>query len=130
MKEFFRWMIRPGILLVPLFFCLPAHAQEKMKPGKIDPADLKLTHCSFDSAADAMILGDIGYTHFEYDDQHGFMMIFDRLLRIKIFTKNGFSRANFSITLYKDGSDEEKITTLKGHTYNLENGKILEDKLD
>ena len=59
-------------------------SQENISFGKIDMNDLTLTKCSFDTAADAMVLGDIGSTWFEYDAREGFVMIFDRLVRIKI----------------------------------------------
>ncbi|MDP4282516.1 MAG: DUF3857 domain-containing protein, partial [Bacteroidota bacterium] len=125
----------PGILLriVACFILLslfsPLAAQEKIKFGKIDIADLKMNRCPFDSSADAMILGDIGQTYFLYDDLHGFSMIFERLIRIKILTKKGYSDANIEIPFYHLNQDEEKITSIKARTYNLENGKIVETKV-
>jgi len=104
-------------------------SQENISFGKIDMNDLTLTKCSFDTAADAMVLGDIGSTWFEYDAREGFVMIFDRLVRIKIFTKNGYSAANWSISLYHNDQEKETVSAFKARTYNLEGGKIAETKV-
>jgi len=120
------------VLTTVLIFCLNGTllAQEKIKFGKIDIDDLKMTRCSFDSAADAMILGDIGSTRYEYSDTKGFELIFERLLRIKIFTRQGFSEANVKIECLYYDNDCEKVESMKGRTYNLESGKIVETKLE
>jgi hypothetical protein len=119
-------------LLICIFIAssfVSAYPQEKIKFGKIELADLKLAQCPFDSSADAMVLGDVGQTYFEYDDNTGFTMYFDRLVRIKIFTKKGYAEADMEIPLYHTGTSDEKLVTLKARTYNLENGKITETKV-
>ena len=73
--------------LFMLVFLHGNYSQETIKFGKIDIKDLKMSRCPFDSSADAMVLGDIGKTYFAYDEQEGFMMMFERFVRIKIFTK-------------------------------------------
>jgi transglutaminase-like putative cysteine protease len=103
--------------------------QEKMVFGKIDMADLKMTSCPFDSSANAMVLGDIGTSYFDYDDDKGFFLVHERLLRIKIFKKEGYSLANQEIRFYHSNKEEESISSLKARTYNLENGKIQETKV-
>ncbi len=82
-----------------------------------------------DTSASAVILTDYGESIIQYDQEDGFTLQFERLTRIKILTKDGLDWANFSIPLYHDGSKEEKVTVLKGITYNLENGKVSETKL-
>lgn len=118
-----------------LWLCLTAcslslYSQEKIKFGKVDPADLSMTVCSFDSVADAMVLSDIGESYFSYDQSEGFSMYFERHLRIKIFSKNGYSAANVEIPYYHTEQDKEAIITLKGKTFNLANGKVAETGLD
>jgi hypothetical protein len=34
------------------------------------------------------------------------------------------------ILLYTEGDNEEKLENLKAHTYNLDNGKVIETKVD
>jgi hypothetical protein len=118
------------ISILFLMSVITSFSQENIKFGKIDIADLQMKRCPFDSAADAMILGDIGSSHYEYNDAVGFELVFDRLLRIKIFNKDGFSQGNIEFELNYDGSETEKVTSIKGRTYNLESGKIVETKLD
>ena len=47
-----------------------------------------------------------------------------------ILKKSGYDLADVEIPLYTDGRNEEELQSLKAYTYNLENGKILETKLD
>jgi len=100
-----------------------------IKPGKISIEELNMDHCPIDSNAHAMIICDYGKSYFIYSDKLGFQLFFDRIIRIKIFTKEGYDWADHSISLYKNESDKEKIRTLKASTYNLENGKIVKTKL-
>lgn len=105
------------------------YAQETIKFGKIDISDLKMNKCPLDSFADAMVLADIGETYFSYEENLGFRMMFERLIRMKIFTKQGYPYANIEIPYYRSSKDEEMIISLKAKTYNLENGKIAETKV-
>ena len=120
-------------ILFSLFFLFSIylHAQgEKIKFGKISLEDLKMTRYDKDSSAEAVILADIGYTHFEYESNNGFTMFFERFLRIKILTKDGYSWATGEIPLYHDANLEESVTELKALTFNLEDKKVIETKMD
>ena len=88
-----------------------------------------MKYCPIDSNARAMIICDYGKSYFLYSDAEGFRIFFDRILRIKIFTKEGYDWADHSISLYHSGSSNEKVTNLKASTYNLEAGKIVKEKL-
>ena len=100
-----------------------------IKFGDIPLEQLKMTKYDQDSSASAVILADYGESIIEYNQQEGFMLKFERITRIKILSKDGLEWANFSIPLYHDGGDDEKLVGLKAMTYNLENGKIVESKL-
>lgn len=117
-----------GILL----FINPIYSRgdEKTKFGKVEMSELTMKKCPFDSSADAMVIADIGESYFDYLDQSGFVLMFDRLVRIKIFTKKGFEKADIEIPLYHYGQDEEQLVTLKAKTYNLVDGKIVETKVE
>jgi len=103
---------------------------EKPKFGKPAMADLKMTRYDKDTSAEAVILSDIGSTWFDYDKDKGFIMMFDRFLRLKILTKDGYHFADFRIYLYKNNSDKESVITLKGCTFNLLDKKVVDTKLD
>ncbi|MEM8908397.1 MAG: DUF3857 domain-containing protein [Bacteroidota bacterium] len=102
-----------------------------MKFGKVDADQVKMTSYEHDPEAHAVILCDYGYTRFEYDTKgdRGFFMVFEREIRIKILDEAGLDWADWSIPLYKDGNTEENLSTLKGVTFNLENGKVVQEKL-
>ena len=116
--------------------CLPLHrvqAQDKSnyKFGKITPADFSLAAAKFDSGANAVIIADIGSTSFEGNNKGFFTLVFTHFMRVKIMNKNGFDAGNHQIFLYHNSDgDAEKISSLKGSTFNLENGVVSETKLD
>src|SRR5688572_11194143 len=107
-------------------------AQDKLdlKFGKLSPQDFNLSGVQFDTSAGAVYIADVGLTEFEGNNKSWFSMIFKRQVRIKILNKNGFDASNFEIALYDFGTVESKLEKLKAVTYNLENGKVVETKLD
>lgn len=107
-------------------------AQDKLdlKFGKISPQDFNLGGVQFDTSAGAVYIADIGMTEFEGNTKSGFSVVFKRQVRIKILNKNGFDAANFSVLVYDFGSVEQKLEKLKAATYNLDNGQVVETKLD
>ncbi len=98
--------------------------------GKVDKASLTLTHYPLDSTAAAVVLGDYGSSRIDYNQAQGLQIIFTRHTRIKILNSSAYDLANVYVNLYKQGNDEEKISQIKGYTYNLENGKVVKTKLN
>lgn len=109
---------------------LSANAQKApIRFGDVSKEELSMTTYDKDSTASAVILADYGISTISYSQNSGFSLDFERITRIKILTKEGLSWGDFSISLYRDGSDDEKLTGLKAVTYNLEDGKIVESKV-
>jgi hypothetical protein len=126
MKRMNFMALRIFLLFVPFYL----YAQEyDIKPGKISMEELLMQKCKLDSNARAMIIYDYGKSYFQYTDNLGFQLCFDRILRIKIFNSEGYDWANHEIELYKSGSNKEKLAQLKCYTYNLDDGKITKEKL-
>lgn len=50
--------------------------------------------------------------------------------RIKIYEDEGFQYADFEILLYQGDNGHDRLSGLKAYTYNLEDGKVREYKLD
>lgn len=101
-----------------------------IKFGDIPMEDLKMTVYSKDSSAAAVVLADYGDSKISYSQNTGFNLSFERIVRIKILNKDGYDWANFEIPLYSSNEGkEESYSKLKGYTYNLEGGKIVETKL-
>jgi len=86
-----------------------------VKFGKIDEADLKMTVYEPDTSATAVVLCQYG--HFSSTDFRFFLT-----RRVKILKKEGLDQAEY---ICKGGDD----VVVRGKTYNLENGVIVEEKL-
>src|SRR5262245_35422885 len=125
--------LRKFLLPASLFFILlPATAQDKsnVKYGKISASDFAPTVYSIDSNAAAVIIADIGTSEVVANSKGFFSLEFKHYRRVHILNKNGYDAANVLIELFNRGDDEEKIDNLKASTYNLENGKVIETKLE
>lgn len=116
-------------LIITLLFLVKINAQE-IKFGKVSKSELEEKFHPLDSTVDAAYLLKKRRTYFRYDVQNGFKVVTDYHERIKIYTKEGFKYANKKITYYKPKSgDKEKINSIKAYTFNIENGKIVKQKL-
>ena len=114
-----------------LFF-LESNAQEKSKSkfGNVTPADFTKKIYEIDSNAHAVVIADIGSSQIEGNTKGWFSLVYKHYKKVHILNKNGYDVANVSIYLYTDGSDEEQLEKLRAVTYNLEDGKLVETKLD
>src|SRR3569833_3786423 len=75
-------------------------------------------------------MSDIGSEAVEGNSKFLFSIVSERHRVVHILKKNGYHEADIQIPLYIDGSDEERVDNIKATTYNLENGKVVETKLD
>lgn len=99
--------------------------------GKITQEDFSLDHQSLDSTAKAVILREYGSANIVIDDiKGGFVLEFYYHVKTKIVHKDGFDHANFEIPTHISGNSRETISSIKGTTYNLVNGKVIENELD
>ncbi|MBD0403724.1 DUF3857 and transglutaminase domain-containing protein [Flammeovirga sp. EKP202] len=115
------------LLTVYSFFAL---GQDTIEPklGVISEEEIKLTHCSFDSAAEAVVLFDVGETKF-LDYLDGYSIRTTRHKRIKILNEEGEHYASVSIPFFaKKGKDFEKVKNIEAYTYVIENGRIVDKK--
>jgi len=112
---------------VSLFAVIQIFAQEppKIKFEKVSEEEMKMTVYEPDTTAVAVILYDDGSSELKYDLQKGFMLSYSRFVRIKILKQSGTSWGNFSIPLYSSTQNKEEIGTVKGTTFNFENGKMV-----
>lgn len=83
-----------------------------------------------DTTAEAVILFDDGSSEVKYDTQkEAFILTYERFVRINILKQTGTEWGNFSIPLYSSGESTEKISSVKGITFNYENGKVVKTVL-
>lgn len=108
--------------------CLYGKAQD-IEFGSLRPLDVELRECSFEKDAPALVLFDKGNSWFVQDDG-GFILRFDRHVRIKIFNEAAFDKGEFEIPLYHRDGDREQVMDIEGFTFNVENGKMVKTPLD
>ena len=121
-----------SVLLLIILISLHSPAQEKspIKFGKISPEDFKTTVYSIDSNANAVVIADMGSSAIVGNRKGWFSLEYKHFKRIHILNKNGYDIAEVEIPLYTNGQMEEELVNLKAYTYNLENGKVVETKLE
>ncbi|SDD93952.1 DUF3857 domain-containing protein [Niabella drilacis] len=123
-----------SFIMLCLLGIFPAtgNAQDKtsQKFGKVSAADFTLKSPVIDSNTSAVVLSDVGTSKIEGNNKGWFSLIHKRTTRIKILDKKGFDAGNVSIDLYTSPEGEEKLTEVKGITYNLENGAVQQTKLE
>ena len=123
-----------NLIIYSLLLIIPSatYAQQnnKIKFGDITEKDFAPKIYSLDSNASAVVIADIGSSKIEGNNKGWFSLVFKHYKRIHILNKNGYDAANVSLSFYTNGSAEEELERLKAVTYNLENGKVLETKLD
>ena len=98
--------------------------------GKVTADDFKTAVYSIDSNAAAVIIADVGSSEFVGNSSNNFSLLFKNYRRAHIINKNGYDVGDIEIRLYNNGTSEEELQGLKAVTYNLENGKVVETKLD
>ncbi|MEJ7740013.1 MAG: transglutaminase domain-containing protein [Chitinophagaceae bacterium] len=124
------YLLLTGLTLITSLHFSYAQDKSPVKYGKVTAEDFDLSKYTFDSSASAVIISDVGNSSFIGNDKGWFSLNFKRQQRIKIINKTGFEAASITIPLYFNGKAEEKLENLKAVTYNLENGKITETKLE
>jgi hypothetical protein len=92
--------------------------------GKITIEELKMKNYPLDTPASALILFDKGAC--DLNDQ--LQVVYKRHVRVKFFTKSSIDEWA-SRTLYLT-RNEDGVSKIKASSYNLEDGKIIESKME
>jgi hypothetical protein len=113
--------------MLSLCITIRIFAQEapKVKFEKVPAEELTMKTYANDTTADAVILYDDGTSYVRYEVGKGFMLTYERFVRIKILKQNGVEWGNFKISLYSTPTGLEEMSRIKGTTINWENGKIV-----
>jgi hypothetical protein len=124
---------KPGLTTTPmkrtltllfLLICSTTFSQESIKWGKPTDSDKSMKICSFDTAANAVILSEIGSIDFVAG--YAYIRIYRK---IKILNQAGIKHANVEIPYY-NYELLERVQDLKAQTINYENGKMVKTDLD
>ena len=125
-------LLKHGIL----FLCIASFAlstnlyaqKAPMKYGKVSMDELKMKTYEKDTSAVAVYLCDYGVSEIPFmSTTNSFQYNFTRTRRIKILKQEGLQYADLKFSYNKKYF---KVGTVKGCTYNLENGKIVKTKIN
>ena len=117
--------------VILLFQTSKSYSQHKpVNFGRVIVDDFTLNNSSGEPNSNAVILADVGSVKFEGNSKGWFTYVYKRQKRIKILDKKAFGLATVQILLYQNKEAEEKVEKLSAVTYNLENGRVTETKLD
>lgn len=102
---------------------------QNFKFGKVSKEEVLEQVHPLDKEANAAVLFREYKVSYEYNSFSGFTLVTRVHERIKIYNKDGFDWANKVISVYKNNSKREEVTSIKGFTYNINDGKVEEEKL-
>lgn len=110
------------VLLVSLFSFISSQAQKDIPGfGKISAEELSMKDCSFDKAAEAVVLFDVAevYCDLNFNSANPITTQMERHIRIKILNAKGAHAANIRIR-YLNTSGAEDIKNLSAITVNAD----------
>src|SRR5690606_2379522 len=126
--------MRKLFLLLSSFWALQGYSQNEVpfpKFGKVTIKELQNQVYNIDSQARAVVLQDVGVASIEGNSKGWFSIVLKRHKIVHILKQSGYSLANVEVPLYRNSNnDEERISNIKAITYNIENGKLVQTKMD
>jgi hypothetical protein len=127
----------PAFLLPALLTCwYPAHcdAQDPGGPdiGAVTVKTFAPAVYSVDSSANAVVLLDLGVVSFDpaANNGRGFSYILEKHTRIRILHRSAFNLASLTLSTSRKGAGSPRIEDFKGSTFNLQDGKLVQTRLD
>ncbi len=109
--------------------CQSSFSQEVLKFGKVSKDHIADQRFVEYAGGCAVVLQDVGSSTFVFDQTNGFRLHFKKHMIIKVLSEEGYSWADGEVLLYQDNDSKEFIQSLKGYTYNLQDGKLIKSKL-
>src|SRR5687768_794654 len=104
------------LLFSALFVSFSLFAQKNGTPrkfGKVTAEELKPTVYDLDSSANAIILYDYGESQIIGNTRGWFSLQYTQHRIVHVLNKGGYDIGTVEIPLYVDGSNEEKLISLK-----------------
>ena len=106
-----------------ILYCQPSFNDGNLN---VTRDDLLINTFPEDSTAKALVIYEYGNS---YVEDRAFNLVTEIKRKIKILSKDGLDYANIEIPIYV-GGDKEKITNIKGTTFNLDNNETKSIQLD
>jgi len=100
--------------------------------GKVAAKDFTLSATNLiDSNTNAVVIADVGGINFIGNkDNNWVSYVFKQNMRIKILKRQALDLATVQVLLRGNGKYADRIDSLQASTYNLENGQVVETKLN
>lgn len=119
------------ILFLLCFFQVTDILGQRYELGDVSVKELQETRYEKDTSAPAAVIFKKAKTVFKYENKKGFVSYTEVALKIKIYKESGRDWANFKIPYYVGYEilDDESLAVSKAFTYNLENGKVIKEKV-
>lgn len=106
-----------------------AFAQDHGFPyGQVSVEQVAATGYARDSSASAVVLREFGDAYVSSSPDRG--LIFEHHYLIKILKTEGLSKANISIPLRRNDTNQQQLLSIKASAYNLKDGKIEETTIN
>lgn len=121
-------------IILILMFSLTSFGEDlSRKFGKPTQYELEMTSYQPDTSAKGVVMYDIGQASHQYlGPGYGIGIVTKYAKKIKILKEEGKDMANIAIPClqFANGGRQESISELEAWVYNLEDGKIVKQKLD
>ena len=121
--------MKKAFTLILLLLAFQGLLAQDFKFGKVSKEEVLEKEHPENKDADAAVLFREHKVYYKTSPNSGFTLVTEVHERIKIYNKDGFDWANKEIFYYQNGSDRENVIGIKGYTYNIEDGKLVEEKL-
>ncbi|MBK8564870.1 MAG: hypothetical protein IPN76_16415 [Saprospiraceae bacterium] len=121
-----RFFITAFCLLCSIVLTFAQKKELKVKFGKISDKEIAMTTYEQDPGAPGVVLFDKADVSNSYNSNQGFVMIFERHFRFKVFKKEAFKLADLAIQHHNN----TKVSDIKASSFNMENGVLIESKLE
>jgi transglutaminase-like putative cysteine protease len=117
-----------ALAFLPLFLVTQSLAQDHGFPfGKALFRDLEMTSYPNDTAAAAVVLQEFGEAYVDSDEMN---LRFEYHVKIKILKPSGLKYGDVELYLHRQEGKEETVNWFHASSFNLENGKIVESKME
>lgn len=121
-----KYLILISYFLLSTLFSSQASGQD-FPYGSVPLSDLTMTRYPQDTSAGAVVLKEFGEAFISNGDNYN--LIFKYHVRIKVLNKNGLGQADIEIPLYRQDDRVEKVTSIRGSSFNIQDGQIHEEVL-
>ncbi|MFK8061067.1 MAG: hypothetical protein AB8B78_13375, partial [Polaribacter sp.] len=119
------------VFTILLLMCSYTFFAQDYKFGKVSKEELSEKFYPLDSTADAAYLYKHRRTYYDLTNR-GWQLVTEIHERIKVYNKDAFDLATKSVLCYdpeSGGGDPDYVSSIKGYTFNLENDKVVKEKL-